>query len=304
MLNLLKDLKRELGLTYLFISHNLAVVDYVADRIAVLANGRIVEIAPRELLFSKPVHSYTQALHARRAVPGPRPAARLQPLADGSASDPEQLGAAFQDEGDPPGSYRSTSAMATSCWPGRPSTGGSSSLEGRSSFSALLRVLVARRASRAHRPRCPVETPLFEADVAAGKLPPVGDRLPEHAAGRRPQGHGTRDGEPGGTWRMLMGDQRDLRMMTVYSYARLVVFDEKLNLVPDILREPRDPGRQGLHAASARGPQVVGRPALHGRRLPLLLGRRRQQSEACHPRDRTSPCWPTASRRNSRCSIR
>ena len=45
-----------------------------------------------------------------------------------------------------------------------------------------------------------------------------------------------RSGEPGGTWRMLMGDQRDLRMMTVYSYTRLVVFDDKLNLVPDILQ--------------------------------------------------------------------
>ena len=67
VLNLMKDLQRELGLTYLFISHNLAVVDYVADRIAVLANGRIVEIAPRELLFRNPTHSYTKAL--LKAVP-------------------------------------------------------------------------------------------------------------------------------------------------------------------------------------------------------------------------------------------
>ena len=67
VLNLLKDLQRELGLTYLFISHNLAVVDYVADRIAVLANGRIVEIAPREVLFHNPAHPYTKAL--LKAVP-------------------------------------------------------------------------------------------------------------------------------------------------------------------------------------------------------------------------------------------
>ena len=69
VLNLLKDLQRELGLTYLFISHNLAVVDYVADRIAVLANGRIVELAPREMLFRHPAHPYTKAL--LKAVPFP-----------------------------------------------------------------------------------------------------------------------------------------------------------------------------------------------------------------------------------------
>ena len=62
VLNLLKDLQSELGLSYLFISHNLAVVDYIADRIIVMYRGRIVELAPRESLFSRPTHPYTQSL--------------------------------------------------------------------------------------------------------------------------------------------------------------------------------------------------------------------------------------------------
>jgi peptide/nickel transport system ATP-binding protein len=69
ILNLLKDLQRELGLTYLFISHNLAVVDYMADRIAVMCAGRIVETAPRAMLFNEPMHPYTLALLS--AVPEP-----------------------------------------------------------------------------------------------------------------------------------------------------------------------------------------------------------------------------------------
>jgi peptide/nickel transport system ATP-binding protein len=69
ILNLLKDLQQELGLTYLFISHNLAVVDYMADRIAVMCAGRIVEIAPREILMQRPIHPYTRSLLA--AVPFP-----------------------------------------------------------------------------------------------------------------------------------------------------------------------------------------------------------------------------------------
>ena len=69
VLNLLKDLKEKLGLTYLFVSHNLAVVDYIADRIAVMCAGRLVEVAPREALFRDPIHPYTQALLT--AVPDP-----------------------------------------------------------------------------------------------------------------------------------------------------------------------------------------------------------------------------------------
>ncbi|MDD9902648.1 MAG: ATP-binding cassette domain-containing protein [Rhodospirillaceae bacterium] len=71
ILNLLKDLQEELGLTYLFISHNLAVVDYIADRIAVMCRGHLVETARSEDIFKNPVHPYTRAL--LRAVPEPNP---------------------------------------------------------------------------------------------------------------------------------------------------------------------------------------------------------------------------------------
>src|SRR5262249_45458893 len=103
ILNLLMDLKQRLSLTYLFISHNLAVVDYIADRIAVMCAGRIVEIADRATLFRTPIHPYTQALLA--AVPAPDPAQRLdfkQLIAD-KASEPEAWPEPFRrDATEPP----------------------------------------------------------------------------------------------------------------------------------------------------------------------------------------------------------
>jgi peptide/nickel transport system ATP-binding protein len=71
ILNLLKDLKDQLGLTYLFVTHNLAVVDYMADSIAVMCAGRLVELATPQALFNNPVHPYTRTLLA--AVPYPDP---------------------------------------------------------------------------------------------------------------------------------------------------------------------------------------------------------------------------------------
>jgi len=89
VLNLLKDLKSKLGLTYLFISHNLAVVDYIADRIMVMSHGRIVETAPREVLFSEPVHPYTRGLLAAVPYPDPDHPLDLAHLMDERASEPE-----------------------------------------------------------------------------------------------------------------------------------------------------------------------------------------------------------------------
>ena len=67
VLNLMRDLQRRLGLTYLFISHNLAVVHHIADRVGVMYLGRIVELAPTRALFGAPQHPYTRMLLA--AVP-------------------------------------------------------------------------------------------------------------------------------------------------------------------------------------------------------------------------------------------
>ncbi|WCN08148.1 ATP-binding cassette domain-containing protein [Marinomonas mediterranea] len=83
ILNLLMDLKQELGLTYLFISHNLGVVEHLVDRVAVMYRGQLVEQGSREDIFQNAKHPYTQALLS--SVLTPEPALGLPELIDDSA---------------------------------------------------------------------------------------------------------------------------------------------------------------------------------------------------------------------------
>jgi oligopeptide/dipeptide ABC transporter ATP-binding protein len=78
ILNLLVDLQQRLGLTYLFISHDLGVIRYICDRVGVMYLGRIVEEAPVDEIFERPRHPYTQGLLS--AIPHPDPDTRFQPL--------------------------------------------------------------------------------------------------------------------------------------------------------------------------------------------------------------------------------
>ncbi len=89
ILNLLSDLQEEMGLTYLFIAHDLSVVEHIADRVAVMYRGRVVEEAVRDRLYRQPLHPYTRVLIESIPVPDPaaRPPSSARPAPDSEDSE-------------------------------------------------------------------------------------------------------------------------------------------------------------------------------------------------------------------------
>tara|TARA_R110002020_G_scaffold184947_2_gene382293 strand:- start:13173 stop:14156 length:984 start_codon:yes stop_codon:yes gene_type:complete len=88
ILNLLKDLQRELGTAYLFISHDLSVIRHMADRVAVMHLGQLVETAPRASFWANPTHPYSRALIAARPDPNPRNRLQDKPVLEGELPSP------------------------------------------------------------------------------------------------------------------------------------------------------------------------------------------------------------------------
>jgi oligopeptide/dipeptide ABC transporter ATP-binding protein len=89
VINLLEDLQESLGLTYVFVAHDLSIVRHIADRIAVMYVGKVMELAPADELYTKPIHPYTAALLSAIPIPDPREnRARVRHVLEGEPPNP------------------------------------------------------------------------------------------------------------------------------------------------------------------------------------------------------------------------
>ena len=270
----------------------------MADRIAVMCGGRIVEIAPREIAAARRRSIPTRA---RCWPPCPSPISTGRSISQTLQAERRLRHSALGRRNSATTATRTCcrqpiSATAISCWPVATPMSGSCAMINtahRPRPAWPRRSCPARRARgrSASRTIC---SRMLRASGSCRRWPSACPRRPRvvnlAAMGRQP-------GQYGGTVRMLIGGQSDIRLMTIYGYARLVGYDEKLELQPDIL-ESFDVGEgPHLHLQAARGPQLVGRQPAHAGGFPLLLGRRHAQRGAVAGRPAAGAAGRTASRR-------
>ena len=288
VLNLLKDLQAKLGLTYLFVSHNLAVVDYIADRIMVMCAGRIVEVAPSGVLFQQPLAPLYQGAADRGAGAQSRLPPRLR-QADGRQGLPAgRLAGALHRERDR--ASRAGRCRRRAFRARRPGAGRGmrrSSLTVRSGLFLLLGAVSAAAEVPVYQ-----EVPFFESQVKDGELPAIA-AAPAGRPRRSPsfQWPGQVPGNYGGELTMLMSSAKDTRYLVTYGYAQLVVYDAQYKLVPNILESFEvEEGRIFTFHLRPGQKWSDGSP-FTTRGFPLLLGGYRQQSRALagRPARRSDP---------------
>ena len=299
VLNLLKDLQAALGLSYLFVSHNLAVVDYIADTIAVMCRGYIVEEAPKASLFRNPVHPYTQALLA--AVPDPdidrpldfdklRDGSLLRSVAMAGALPTRRTASSARHDRDRARSSRCALERQRghrrqhdeqTSYATRPARASCGSCGPRSSPSCRAAPCAAQGF---------VETPFFAGpgrQSTSCRRSPSGCRkapLVVDLAGR-----GRSIGEPGGD---IVDARRRGRATSATCRPTPIRGSSATTRSSSSSRtscESVDARTTGLHLPPARRPPLVGRPPVHDRGFPLLLGGRRpQQGAVARPASRNS----------------
>jgi ABC-type oligopeptide transport system ATPase subunit len=172
IINLLSDLQESLGVSYLFISHSLATVRHIADRVGVMYLGKIVEEAPADRIFTTPRHPYTRALLA--SVPVPDPTAS-RPLPDSAAFRPPHPNAHPAPAGSNPPDADLTSASVPTAAPNPPDAGGGGGTDPAGNDPHAARPLGGEIPSATHLPsgcRFRLRCPLAEA-ICAESEPPL-----------------------------------------------------------------------------------------------------------------------------------